>query len=106
MPKGLFWRPARTRYRSRGDGGVATRGGRTFRGKREFGGKVAAALAREEERRAEAARRKRFSAGRVRGRGLGSDCRTAGSDLGGDGPRHSGELARSRGKIRDDIRIG
>src|SRR5438552_689612 len=64
---------------------VRTRGGRTFRGERELGGKVAAALAREEERRAEAARRKHFSAGRVRHRDLGSGCRTAGPDLGRDG---------------------
>ena len=56
--------------------------GRTFRGERELGGKVAAALARKEERRAEAARRKHFSAGRVRHRDFGSGCRTAGPDPG------------------------
>ena len=41
----------------------------------------------KQERRAEAARRKRFSAGGVRGRDPGSDCRTAGPDFGGDGCR-------------------
>ena len=49
-----------------------------------LGGQVAAALAREQKRRAEAARRKRFSAGEVRHRDIGSGCRTAGPDLGGD----------------------
>ena len=52
-------------------------GGRTFRGERELGGKMGAALARQKERRAEAARRKHFSARKVRHRGVGSDCRTA-----------------------------
>ena len=47
-------------------------------------GQMAAALTRERERRAEATRRKRFSAGRVCGAGIGSDCRTAGPDFGGD----------------------
>jgi hypothetical protein len=59
-------------------------GGRTFRGERELGGKMGAALARQKERRAEAARRKHFSARRGRHRGVGSDCRTAGCDFGGD----------------------
>ena len=49
-------------------GCIATRGGRTFRGERELGDQVAAALARKQKRRAEAARRKRFSAGGVRDR--------------------------------------
>jgi hypothetical protein len=40
------------------DGGVPTRSGRTFPGERDFGGKVGAALARQKERRAKAARRK------------------------------------------------
>ena len=46
---------------------------------------MAAALAREQERGAEAARRKRFSAGEVRGAGIGSDCRASGPDFDGDG---------------------
>ena len=39
-----------------------------------FGDQVAAALARKQKRRAEAARRKRFSAGGVRHRDPGSGC--------------------------------
>src|SRR5262245_40034929 len=42
---------------------------------------MAAALARERQRRAEATRRKRFSTGRVRGGDTSSDCRTAGMIL-------------------------
>ena len=55
-----------------------------FEGEREFGGKVAAALARKQERCAEAAWRKRFSTGRVCGADTRSDCPTAGPDFGGD----------------------
>jgi hypothetical protein len=47
----------------------------------EVGGEVAAALAGEQERRAEAARRKRFSAGEVCGARIGCDCRTSGPEL-------------------------
>ena len=44
-----------------------------FEGERELGDKACAALARQKERRAQAARRKHFSVGGVRGRGLGAD---------------------------------
>jgi len=53
-----------------GDRRVATRGRRTFRGERELGDKVAAELARQKGRHAQAARREHFSVGAVRGRGL------------------------------------
>jgi hypothetical protein len=50
-----------------------------------FGGEVASALARKRERGTEATRRKRFSAGGVRGAGTGRDRGTSGLDVDGDG---------------------
>ena len=54
---------------------------------------MAAALAREQERGAEAARRKRISAGEVCGAGIGCDCEPSGPDFDGDG---CGTAARPR----------
>ena len=51
----------------------------------QFDGQVAAALAREQERGAEAARRKRISAGEVCGAGIGCDCESTGPDFDEDG---------------------
>src|ERR1700681_769657 len=72
------------RDRSSGDGSVAARGGRTFRGEREFGDKVGAALARKQERFAETPRREHFPPGGARGADTGSDCRTVGPDFDGE----------------------
>jgi hypothetical protein len=64
MPKACSDELRETRNQGE-DGRIAARGCRTFRRECEFGGQVVAALARQWESRCEAARRRRFSAGKV-----------------------------------------
>ena len=79
----LFWQFAGARDRSGGNRGVTARGGRTLRGECEFGGEVAAALTRERERRAAAARGS-VCPWKSSRRGYWLCCRIARPDFGGD----------------------